>query len=172
MIIRIDEIQSSSSEFELRFDPSEFDSLGEGITLRSPVQSRVHIRKVGVDIDIKGQLSTALQLDCSRCLEPQIFSIQNDLHVIYRDVRWVETAPEVQLEAEDMLVSYYAGDTLNLLEVAREQILLAIPLQFICKMDCAGLCPQCGQNRNLGKCSCREDKIDPRLAVLTKLLQN
>lgn len=172
MIIRIDEIKTSPLELRLKFEPLEFDTLGEDSVLAAPVQVTMQLRKIGLDIDITGQIFTKLQVVCCRCLEPQVSFIQNNFHTIYRDARWMETKEEIELEAEDLLVSYYAGDTLNLVEVVREQIILAIPLQVFCKPDCAGLCPQCGQDLNFKKCACEKDKIDPRFAILSKLVQN
>ena len=41
----------------------------------------------------------------------------------------------------------------------------------LCSEDCKGLCPRCGADLNLGPCSCKKE-VDPRLAVLAKLLEN
>jgi uncharacterized protein len=48
----------------------------------------------------------------------------------------------------------------------REEAILAIPMGALCRPDCAGLCPQCGQNWNEGPCDCEQDEIDPRFAAL------
>ena len=71
-----------------------------------------------------------------------------------------------------MVVGYYDGDRLDLGEVVREQVLLALPLKPLCREDCRGLCPRCGQNRNLGPCGCPppEEPGDPRLEPLRKLV--
>ena len=49
-------------------------------------------------------------------------------------------------------------------------LLLALPTKHLCREDCRGLCPRCGKNLNEGLCGCREDKVDPRLAVLAQLM--
>jgi uncharacterized protein len=49
-------------------------------------------------------------------------------------------------------------------------MIVALPMQFVCRTDCRGLCPQCGQNLNETTCNCQAPSIDPRLAVLGKLL--
>jgi uncharacterized protein len=59
---------------------------------------------------------------------------------------------------------------LDLRKPLREQILLAMPMHLLCRPDCKGLCPNCGQNLNEGPCQCSTENIDPRLAVLKKLL--
>ena len=60
-------------------------------------------------------------------------------------------------------------DQIDLDEVLREQFYLALPMKPLCREDCAGLCPQCGTNRNTGTCSCETEPEDPRLAPLRRL---
>jgi len=63
----------------------------------------------------------------------------------------------------------FEGDELDLTELVREQILLNLPEQTFCNPDCKGLCPKCGQNRNLIDCNCEENETDPRWAALKNL---
>ena len=56
-------------------------------------------------------------------------------------------------------------------ELAREAFILEMDTKTLCPEDCKGLCPRCGADLNLGPCSCKKD-VDPRLAVLAKLLEN
>mgnify|MGYP001091754997 FL=1 len=59
---------------------------------------------------------------------------------------------------------------LDLEELARTDILLELPTKVLCSEDCKGLCSQCGKNLNEGECSCEKKQIDPRLAILSQLL--
>ena len=60
---------------------------------------------------------------------------------------------------------------LDLAELARDAFILDMDTKTLCSEDCKGLCPHCGADLNLGPCSCKKD-VDPRLAVLAKLLEN
>ena len=60
--------------------------------------------------------------------------------------------------------------TVELDEVVISDILLNLPQKNLCKEACKGLCPVCGQNLNLGTCSCSGESVDPRLAVLKQLM--
>jgi uncharacterized protein len=60
------------------------------------------------------------------------------------------------------------GDTLDLLTVAHDACILELPLAPLCREACAGLCPECGTNLNLEKCSCTLP-VDPRWAGLAQL---
>ena len=72
------------------------------------------------------------------------------------------TAPETE-------IGYYQKDSLLLEDVLREQVLLSLPVRTLCKPDCKGLCPRCGQNRNSQDCSCEEGQSDPRWEALSGL---
>ena len=66
---------------------------------------------------------------------------------------------------------YAVEDTgfLDLAPLLREEAILAIPMDALCRPDCAGLCPECGKNLNEGPCDCQPEEIDPRLEALRKL---
>ncbi|MGC9159324.1 MAG: YceD family protein, partial [Terracidiphilus sp.] len=72
------------------------------------------------------------------------------------------TAPEAE-------IGYYQGDSLALEDVLREQVLLSLPVRTLCKPDCKGLCPRCGENRNEKACHCDEATSDPRWEALAGL---
>ena len=59
-------------------------------------------------------------------------------------------------------------DELDLEPLVRDAVLLELPLAPLCREDCAGLCPQCGANRNEGACGCAAPR-DPRWATLDVL---
>ncbi len=56
---------------------------------------------------------------------------------------------------------------LDLSEVVRSQLLTEMPYRFLCKEDCKGLCPVCGTNLNVKRCSCDTKEKDPRWSVLS-----
>lgn len=68
-----------------------------------------------------------------------------------RTAQLVEPVEEADEEDE---VYWYQGDHLDLVPMVREQMILAAPMQSLCREDCLGLCPQCGQNLNERRCDC------------------
>ncbi|HVV87748.1 MAG TPA: DUF177 domain-containing protein [Kofleriaceae bacterium] len=74
----------------------------------------------------------------------------------------------VELATDDLDVFGYTGEVVDLEPLVREQFILAVPFAPLCKEDCAGLCPQCGVDRNVETCAC-EKPIDPRFAALQGL---
>jgi uncharacterized protein len=72
---------------------------------------------------------------------------------------------------DELAVSFYRNDEIDLAHMIWEQIVLALPMKPVCKTDCQGLCPDCGVNRNIKTCSCVRDTVDPRWESLKSLLE-
>jgi uncharacterized protein len=70
---------------------------------------------------------------------------------------------------DDLDVSIYDGEKIDLTDLVREQILLDLPTQILCQEDCKGLCQKCGANLNEVNCNCEENEIDPRWSALKNL---
>lgn len=137
----------------------------ETIQFDGPIQLDVHIQNTGdrlwADIEAEGTLVT----NCARCLTP----IKTPLNFRYSETF---RRPEQQRLAEEYVrESVYTGEELDLSDGLLEQLVLELPIRQLCREDCAGLCPQCGINRNESSCDCRIDNIDPRLAKLAELLR-
>ena len=52
-----------------------------------------------------------------------------------------------------------------------EQIELAMPMKFVCREDCRGLCYKCGADLNEGACLCKNEEIDSRMSALLEFRQ-
>jgi uncharacterized metal-binding protein YceD (DUF177 family) len=81
-----------------------------------------------------------------------------------------EAVEDRGLEADDLAASFYEDEHIDLGQMILEQIVLALPMKPLCQVDCRGLCPECGANRNTVDCECATDDTDPRWATLKTLL--
>ena len=66
---------------------------------------------------------------------------------------------------------YLVDDVLEIADWVRDAIAEDLPSTILCDEDCAGLCPSCGENRNLVRCKCARPDIDPRWSGLAELAQ-
>lgn len=123
------------------------------------------ITRISGTIFIKGNLSVILNICCSRCLEDVALPIGGDFAYTLVPEK-PETDEEIELKAEELEISYYQGDIVDLTPVICEQIILQIPIKALCAEDCKGLCPHCGTNLNVASCNCLTAIVDDRLAVL------
>jgi uncharacterized protein len=74
-----------------------------------------------------------------------------------------------EVRDEDIETESYTGDVIELKNTIQEQVVLGIPMQFVCSDTCKGLCPGCGVNRNRESCSCDTVVSHPAFAALKKL---
>jgi uncharacterized protein len=109
-------------------------------------------------VALHGKVSLDIEQRCSRCLEP----VQQHLEV---PVQELFTGSKAAAEEDEELI-FAATDKIELLPYVEEAIQLGIPYIPLCDEECKGLCPVCGANRNTESCSCKTEKIDPRLAGL------
>jgi uncharacterized protein len=168
MIINLFQIENNLP-FDLLIEPSSIDLEDEIISLTKPLQLIGKLTKKSVQVDVEGKINGEIELICSRCLENATTSIENAFKVAFITNDYFTTETEVELNEEDLDVSLYDGETIDLIELAREQMLLEVPTHFVCKSDCQGLCPKCGNNLNNQTCDCETKEIDPRWQSLRKL---
>jgi uncharacterized protein len=116
-------------------------------------------------IELRARLDARVCLGCSRCLEPFDHDLTSDV-----DLMLVAGPDEPGADDGDASTVPIEGTRVDLNEIAREQILLGLPLKPVCTPACRGLCPSCGTHRNRLECGCRADDPDPRLAPLRELL--
>jgi uncharacterized protein len=121
------------------------------------------------DIRIVGDFSTQVELKCARCIEPVVQDLRSEYDLLYRPAGTVTREEEVAINEAETEIGYYTGEGLLLEDTLKEQILLSVPIRVLCKEDCLGLCPQCGQNRNITPCDCAGKVSDPRWAALAEI---
>ena len=120
------------------------------------------------EIRVKGHVTARMRADCDRCLEPAEFPIDSGFELFYRPVDQ-GFGEEKALDAGEAEMGFYEGDGLELNDVLREFVLLALPMQRLCSENCKGICPVCGQNRNQKECRCQAGMIDDRWAALKEI---
>jgi uncharacterized protein len=126
------------------------------------IRGTLNITRVQGGVLVQGTLSSRLEQECVRCLEPFELSIDLKLEETFR-----LPGSNSQLDTPHQVGE---NGKLDLTPILREQGWLAIPMKPLCHPDCRGLCPQCGANLNQEQCACERTHVDPRLAALRELL--
>ena len=148
-----------------------FPDSGEPDFSLRKVDVQCQITRASSTIFIKGNLSVLLGICCSRCLEDVNLPVDGDFSYTLVPAK-TDTKDELELQAEELEISYYQGDFIDLTPIICEQIILQIPIKPLCSEECKGLCPHCGINMNVASCSCHLEFVDPRLAVLKNIKIN
>ena len=152
-------------------DPPAFGPLDE-VRAVSPVSLAFEVRKDGEKVRVAGRLQTVLELDCSRCVEAFPVPVDAVFDLLYVPASANTGAEEQEIEDDDLDTAYYRDGVIDLAELVREQLYLALPMKPLCQEACRGLCSECGTNLNSGACACTHDWEDPRLAPLKALARN
>jgi uncharacterized protein len=171
MILYLQQLQDVE-DLCVDLDGQQCDFPADAGKIRAPIHLEAHVRKVGSEVTIAGRLSTQIEMLCARCLKPHKEILSETFEVVYCPQPGLpENVDDVELDGGELDGYYYEGETISLLELVRDQMLLMIPVKPLCQPDCAGLCPSCGRNLNKGPCECPSQTVDSRLAVLGKLLK-
>ena len=129
----------------------------------SPVTVDAEVESVVEGLLVTGKVAATAALRCVRCLR----EVDHDLEVDVRELFALEAPGD---DGEDEGYTLPPGDRLPLDTMARDALVLAFPPFPLCRPDCAGLCPQCGADRNAVDCGHGgPDATDPRWAALAGL---
>lgn len=163
MLVRIQEIEETVQQ---RSFSAAVDDLNALVRLGSVVEYEfretvnvdVQYYRAAADLFFDGRATVQVRGVCARCAEPFDFTLETPLSLV--------VVPRPAGPADPDEVDYYEGEWLDLAPLVHERLLLALPTRALCSEECRGLCPVCGENRNLVDCGCRQSFADPRLAVL------
>jgi uncharacterized protein len=120
------------------------------------VEIECRLYKVDREVVAQGSLRTVVRLTCSRCAEEFEFPLDVALDAVYLPIQEISAEQAEDLDEGGVDVYTYAEEMIDLTEMVRDKLLLSIPLQPHCLIECQGLCPACGVNRNLVSCQCAE----------------
>lgn len=165
---------------------------GEGIA-DDGGKAELELYEDGENVFAHGHIVGAVTVACGRCVSPATLRFDEPVRVTFlpaekmpkdRDERDERDADEAdakkadakkadeddgeELDENDLDVFPYDGELVDLEPLIREQFILAVPFAPLCREDCAGLCDQCGANKNVAPCDCAKP-IDPRFAGLQAL---
>jgi uncharacterized protein len=177
MFISLQELEVRKVEFSQRLAP---ETLELGSELRQSGALRTNGRaelleehrggkNLVEDIRVVGDFSTEIEHRCARCLDPVITPVGGSFDLLYRPLGVDAGKDERSISEAETEIGYYSGEGIELEDVLREQILLALPARAICREECRGICAGCGRNLNIEACTCGEAPRDPRWAALAGL---
>lgn len=121
-----------------------------GVGLVGPVQVTGVMQGVPErrTVSWRGRLRATVRGECRRCLADVDTPLDLSVDAVF----------SADPDAADDPGVYAWPDPLTAVDLApmvREELLLAAPAFVLCREDCAGLCPRCGADLNLGACDCQ-----------------
>ncbi len=139
----------------------------DNLVLQHPLSGYIKLTKGGNAIVVSGKLDAVLNLSCTRCLTPVDAPVSMEIEETFNPTVDVTTGIKLTVaHGTDPATLITEAHIVDLSEVVRQSLYLAQPARILCKPNCLGLCPHCGQNKNEAVCSCTDDRIDSRWAGL------
>ena len=131
-----------------------------GVPPGSPVELDLRLESVVEGVLLSGTATVQVRGECVRCLG----EISDELEV---DIQELYVYPG--MECDDDLASRLEGDLINLEPLLRDEVVLGLPFQPVCRDDCAGLCVECGADLNDDPGHRHKAALDPRWEALHSL---
>jgi uncharacterized protein len=172
MFLSVKEMEVRKVRFDETFPAGQIDFSGEELKQVTPIRATGKaelLENTEGEVRVKGRYTVEMESTCDRCLGRARFALDQPFDLFYRPASDIAYEAEVEIDEGEAEIGFYEGGGMELEDLLREQILLALPMQRICNEACQGICPACGRNRNEGECSCRAAGADDRWSALRNL---
>lgn len=147
------------------------DDLDPELVIQTAIKGKVKFTKIPKGILVTANLNTRVELSCNRCLDPFDQSLSIELEEQFRPFVDLQTGASLpQSEEDEEATQISEKNIIDLSEVTRQALLIAVPTSQSCRLDCKGLCQRCGKNLNEASCICTVEEVDPRWEALRSLL--
>jgi uncharacterized protein len=155
-----------SFSFELTFSIEALDR--EPLLEISPVLLEGEISRIEKGFTLEALLSYSGRLECSRCLAGYPFETREDFTLLLTK-RVAPSGDETPLQSEELDEYFYDDPVISVAPISEERIQMAVPMKPLCREECRGLCPMCGEDLNVTECGCAAESVDPRWEALRLL---
>ena len=172
MFLSVKEMEKRKIRFDESFAPGQIDFSGEDLEQSSPLHVTGTAELMSgsdTEVRVRGSYTVELSAQCDRCLARARFPLSASFDLFYQPAEDLSGEDEVEIDSGESEIGFYSGGGLELGEILREQVLLALPMQRVCSQTCKGFCPVCGRNRNETECDCRTEQVDDRWGALRNL---
>jgi uncharacterized protein len=172
MFLSIKEMELRKIRFDETFAPGELDFEEDSIEQAGPLHANGTaelLPHTGGEVRVQGRLDVRLETECDRCLGRAQFPLEAAFDLFYRPILHNAHEEEAAIDEGEAELAFYEGDGMELEDILREQVLLLMPMQRVCREDCKGICPTCGCNRNEEPCNCTSSHAGERWGALESL---
>ena len=172
MFLSIKEMELRKVRFDETFAPGELNFEEDQIQQAGPLHAQGTaelLANTDGEVRIQGQLEVLMEAECDRCLGRARFPVNTSFDLFYRPMSFIAKDEDVEIDEGEAQLGFYTGGGMDLEDILREQILLVMPMQRVCREDCKGICPSCGKNRNETPCDCKRDPAGDRWSALQGL---
>ena len=170
MRIELASLERGHGSFNHSYAPGELALDDDRVRVTTPPVVSGEIRQKGPGLRVTGKVTGRVQVECDRCLKAVEVGVDSKFDVDYVTAADYQAQQEAELTEADLDLSIFDGETLDVDELVKEELLLAVPDHVVCKAECKGMCAVCGADKNSVNCDCETRQVDPRWAGLNELV--
>ncbi|HUT75870.1 MAG TPA: DUF177 domain-containing protein [Armatimonadota bacterium] len=141
------------------------------VELAEPARGSFSVTNTGRLLVLRGCMTATVNLQCSRCCGPLVMTVEIPLSEEFSIGDAAGAAPEPTVDVEEPERAAFHDAILDLTELVRQHIIVNLPLRPLCREDCPGICPRCGNDLNAGACGCPAGSPPGPLWDLKRLLE-
>ena len=169
MIIKLAALHDGVNNLTLETKTSELGFENDEMSLFFPekIVAEIEVQKLNDRFYIKTKLFTRAHFLCDRCADDYIHNLKCTFLLYY--LKSIEDKEKENGSNYRFLPAN--SREINVTEDVFENLRLAVPMKRLCRESCLGLCSNCGENLNTVRCTCDQEKIDPRWEKLKNLKQ-
>ena len=183
MKLSVDRLEATPTRHAFEAEPAWWnermiEGLEAGYDLDGPLRFRLDAHRIGTEVFLEGDFEGKIEVDCGRCLRRYRHPLAERFRLVLEAAGDREPADPEGARAlardgvalgDEVELGWYRGPEITLDAFFSELVSLALPLQPLCREDCAGLCPRCGAELGEIDCGCEEQKPTSPFAVLAAL---
>src|SRR5262245_5868111 len=162
-------LPSGRSALETEVSPAELDLAEEQYRFAEPVSLLLDVDKGDEEIVLRGTVAAPATVECSRCLAGFEDTVTVPFSLIVHRVDADSPMLRDGMDEEGIRFVSRSATSVELRDEVRSTLILALPISPICREDCRGLCPACGNDLNERECGCVRTEADPRWSALDAL---
>ena len=153
-------LENREVEKRVPVDLVTFDSKLGKFPITKKEDVALHIRnEENKRLFVQGTTELTIEIPCDRCLEE--VKVPVAIHI----EREAELSDGVLVpDPDEETDTFLQGEQLDVDRLIDDEILVNWPTKVLCREDCKGICPKCGQNLNQRDCGCDRQVLDPRMA--------
>jgi uncharacterized protein len=152
-------------------DSDSLDLRDAEARLAGPITGHARLHRTNESIVVDGVAHIPVVLECSRCLTEFTTTLDVPLRETFYPSIDIETGLPVRLPEDETAFTIDDHHQIDLREAIRQNLVLALPIQPLCREDCKGLCPECGRDLNVEPHTHATEARDERFAALRQLLE-
>jgi uncharacterized protein len=145
--------------------PAHFGLDMIGVPEGSTLIMQLRLESVSEGVLVTGSVSGTVAGECGRCLSAFTEPLAVDFMELFA---YPNSSTDETTDPDE--IPRLEGDHLDVEPVIRDAVVLSLPLTPLCRPDCAGLCPECGELLDELPADHTHVQLDPRWAALADRL--